>query len=280
MSMAVGAPVRRRAVAVAGRAGRGLCPSAVEELDDLVDRLRAAGCVAAEEEADELRRAARSRAELRALVDRRVDGEPLAWVTGSVQFCGAEVLVHGGVFVPRAQTEALAREASARLPDNGLAVDLCTGSGAVAVALARARPGATVLATEIDPVALACARANGVAVFAGDIAEPLPAGIEGRVDVVTAVVPYVPSSELVFLPRDSAEHEPRRALDGGPDGTVHARRALTAAATLLRPGGSLLFEVGGDQDEILRPVLRAEGFRTIETATDEDGALRALYCLR
>jgi len=242
-------------------------------------RLRAAGCIAAEEEAAELIRAAAGRqSRLETLLTRRCTGEPLAWLIGSVTFCGQPVLVDPGVFVPRWQSEPLALEAAARLPEHGLAVDLCTGSGAVAAVLARRRPLATVLATEIDPPAVACARSNGVQVFQGEMAAALPAAIKGAVDVVTAIVPYVPTSQLRFLPRDVTAYEPRRALDGGPGGTRWLRRAVLAAATLLRPGGSLLLELGGDEAERLRPLLLARGYQDSELHFDEDGDLRGLFC--
>ena len=243
--------------------------------------LRTAGCVAAEEEAVLLAEAARGdAARFEALVARRCTGEPLAWLTGTARFCGYSVLVHPGVYVPRVQSEALALEAAARLPTRGLAVDLCTGSGAVAVVLRRRRPQARVLATDNDARAAACAAANGVEVFLGDLAAPLPAGLDARADVVTAVVPYVPTAELRLLARDVQAYEPRRALDGGVRGTALLERAAAAAAALLRPGGRLLLELGAGQDALLGPALTALGFRDLQARRDEDGDLRALVCRR
>lgn len=249
------------------------------DISAVVARLREAGCVAAEEEAQELVDAATPGRSLDEMVARRCAGEPLAWVTGSISFCDVVVLVHPGVFVPRKQSEPLALEAVARLPDDGIAVDLCTGAGALALVMSRRKPGATVLGTEVDPVAVACAQANGVAVLAGDMAAPLPATLAGRVDVVTGVVPYVPTGAMGLLPRDSA-YEPVVALDGGVEGTMLLRRAVSAASGLLRAGGSLLLEVGADQDLRLAPVLDRHGFRDVEAVADEDGDLRALYCRR
>lgn len=245
-----------------------------------VAALRSAGCIAAEEEAAELAAAASDQHQLRELLKRRCTGEPLAWLLGRVDFCGERVIVTPGVYVPRWQTEKLAREAAARLPAEGVAVDLCTGSGAVAVVMRRLRPKARVLGTEVDPSAAACARANGVEVFEGDLDAGLPAGIRGLVDVVTAVVPYVPTSELAFLPRDVTTYEPVAALDGGRDGLRVLVPSVTAASRLLRPGGSLLLEVGGDQARQLAPVLRQHGFSTIRVSLDEEGDLRAVYCRR
>ncbi len=242
----------------------------------ITDILRVAGCVAAEEEATLLIGVAGGdRARLDELTRRRCTGEPLAWLIGSVRFCGETVLVHPGVYVPRWQSEPMATEAVARLPGRGFAVDLCTGAGAVAAVLARRRPDARVVATEIDALAASCARANGVEVFEGDLAAPLPDDLRGKVDVVTAVVPYVPTGELGLLPRDVVAHEPRRALDGGDDGTDLLVRAATEASGLLRPGGSLLLELGGDQADLLEATLVALGYDEIEQLDDDDGDLRA-----
>jgi release factor glutamine methyltransferase len=188
------------------------------------------------------------------------------------------VRVCPGVYVPRPQSEALALAALSRLPEHGLAVDLCTGSGAVAVVLQNRRPSARVWATEIDPGAAACARSNGVRVCQGDMAAGLPSGLFGRVDAVTAVVPYVPTGELPLLPRDVVAYEPRRALDGGHDGTRLLRRAARAAALLLRPGGSLLLELGGNEAELLRPLLAAQGYRDVELLLDAEGDPRGIVC--
>ena len=251
--------------------------SAEDDLDPTTVKLRAAGCVAAEEEAAELSAVAGAdRARLDELVERRCAGEPLAWLTGSVRFCGETVLVGHGVYVPRWQSEPLALEAAARLPERGLAVDLCTGAGAIAVVLARRRPLARVVASEIDPLAVACARANGVEVFEGDMAASLPAALVGRVDVVTAVVPYVPTGELRLLPRDVIAFEPRHALDGGEDGVRFLQSAVREAAALLRPSGSLLLELGGDEAELLGPALADHGYSDVELLLDKDRELRGL----
>ncbi len=243
--------------------------------------LRSAGCIAAEEEADELVAAAGGDEDrLASLVIRRCAGEPLAWLVGAVTFCGVTVLVRPGVYVPRWQSEPLALEAALRLPPDGLAADLCTGAGAIAVVLARRRPGARIVATEIDPTAVACARANGVEVYAGDMAAPLPGSVAGRAHVVTAVVPYVPTDQLRLLPRDVVSYEPRGALDGGEDGTRLLLRAVLESRPLLRPGGSLLLELGGDQPDLLGPALADAGYTDVEVLTDEDGDPRGLCCRR
>lgn len=247
----------------------------------LVTRLAAAGCVAAEEEADELLAAAGGDAErLEAMVGRRLAGEPLAWVTGRVAFCGLEVRVDPGVYVPRWQTEPLARRAASCLPEDGLAVDVGTGSGAVAMVMAAARPEARVVATDTDPRAVACAVANGVEALRGDLLAPWEPSIAGRVDVVTGVVPYVPTGELAMLPRDTLVFEPVLAYDGGPDGMAVLRRAVAEASAALRSGGTLLLELGGVQAELLAPDLSRRGFADLEVLRDGDGDVRGVVATR
>ena len=129
-----------------------------------------------------------------------------------MRFCDLRIHVDPGVFVPRPHTQAMAQRAVSLLPADGIAVDLCTGSGAVAAVLGSVHPKATVVATDIDPVAVACARRNGVHALVGDLDDPLPPSLRGLVDVMTAVVPYVPTDELPFLPRDVLANEPRGAL--------------------------------------------------------------------
>ncbi len=208
-----------------------------EERTRAIRELAEGGCVAPEAEADTLLTAAREGVgPIEELVRRRLRGEPLAWITGSVTFCGLRVRIDPRVFVPRPQTEAMARRAIELLPDEGIAVDLCTGSGAVAVVLAAARPRAIVVGTDVDPLAVECARRNGVPATEGDLDVPLPFTLRGRVDLMTAVVPYVPTEELHLLPRDVLAQEPRRALDGGSGGTRQLVRAAGARGQVAPPG--------------------------------------------
>jgi release factor glutamine methyltransferase len=240
----------------------------------LVARLRAAGCVAAEEEAHELLAAAPDRRVLEEWLSRREQGEPLAWITGRMEFCGRRLHATPGVYVPRIQTEELARRAGWLLPDHGRAADLCTGAGAIAAHLLAEVPTASVIGVDLDPEAVACAARNGVRALVGDV--DLPLGPEHSFDVVTAVPPYVPTGELRLLPADVQRYEPRVALDGGADGLDLARRVVAAAGRLLAPGGWLLVEVGGNQDEALAPDLAAAGFSDVESWWDDDGDLRGV----
>lgn len=243
----------------------------------VVRALAAAGSVAPAEEAEELLRATGAGVGiLDELVARRQRGEPLAWITGSIDFCGIRVRVDRGVYVPRAHTEALARRAASLLSVDGIAVDLCTGSGAVAAVMRSARPDATVLATDCDRVAIACARSNGVTAFLGDLDEPLPSSLEGRVDVMTAVVPYVPTEELHLLPRDVVAYEPRHALDGGPRGTAPLERVAELSVRWLRPGGRVLLELGGDQARALATAMSVVGLSKFRVYSDGDGHDRAI----
>jgi release factor glutamine methyltransferase len=243
----------------------------------LVARLEAGGFVAADEEADELLACAAGDGErLESLLARRFTGEPLAWITGSVTFCGVEVRVGHGVYVPRWQSEQLALRAAERLSERGTAVDLCTGTGAIAAVLRAHRPRARVVATEVDERAVACARGNGIEVFDGDLLDPLPRALEGQVDVIVGVVPYVPTPELGLLQRDTFTFETALSYDGGDDGTTHLRRVIAGAPRFLRPGGALLLELGAGQPERLQVDLIRHGFTDVSTLLDEDGDIRGI----
>jgi release factor glutamine methyltransferase len=239
--------------------------------------LAEAGCISPVEEADALLGASAGDPDvLASMLSRRIGGEPLPWITGSIVFCGLEVRVSPGVYVPRWQTEPLARLAASLLPADGIAVDLCTGAGAVAMVLAAASPDASVFASDVDPLAAACARANGVDAFEGMLDDPLPAMLEGTVDVLTAVPPYVPTGQLRFLPRDVQEHEPMAALDGGADGTEVLAEIVRRSPRWLHPDGRIVLELGGDQAEVLEAALRAAGFDTPEILRDAEDDPRGI----
>jgi release factor glutamine methyltransferase len=221
----------------------------------IVGRLRAAGCVFAEDEARLLIGAARTPDDLAAMADRRVAGEPLEHVLGWAEFCGLRIAVDPGVFVPRHRTELLVHEAAAlaRLAagPRPVIVDLCCGSGAVGAAVVAALDGAELHAVDIDPAAVRCARRNIAAangqLYQGDLYDPLPATLRRRVDILVANAPYVPTEAFGLLPPEARNHEPRWALDGGVDGLDVLRRVCAAAPLWLAPGGHLLFETGQRQ---------------------------------
>jgi release factor glutamine methyltransferase len=247
------------------------------DLAAITELLERGGFVAAGEEADELLACAAGDAErLAALVQRRLTGEPLAWITGGVVFCGVTIGVDPGVYVPRWQTEALALRAVEQLPPTGVAIDLCTGCGALARVLSVHRPGARVVASDLDERAVACAVANGVEAYRGDLFAPLPEALRGAADLVVGVVPYVPTGELSLLQRDTFTFESLVPYDGGEDGTTILGRVLVEAAAFLRPGGALLLELGGKQAETLDAGLRRLGYRDVTVLTDEDGDVRGI----
>jgi release factor glutamine methyltransferase len=246
-------------------------------LEEITALLSGAGFVAAEEEAEELvERAAGDVQLLDSLVQRRLTGEPLAWIIGKVVFCGLEIRVDPGVYVPRWQSELLARRAVERLPEGGTAIDVCTGAGAIARTLSANRRGARVVASDVDERAIACARANGVEAFAGDLFAPLPRAIAGHVDVVVGVVPYVPTPDLRLLQRDTLTFESTLSYDGGSDGTGILRRVLTDSRGFLRRGGAILLELGAEQPEALADDLDQLGYASVTVLHDEDGDVRGI----
>ncbi|MDQ0989133.1 putative protein N(5)-glutamine methyltransferase [Streptomyces sp. V3I7] len=217
----------------------------------VVAALRSAGCVFAEDEAELILATARTPDELAAMVDRRATGVPLELVLGWAEFHGLRVLVEPGVFVPRRRTEFLVDQALAHVPDARVVVDLCCGSGAVGAALATALGPVELHAADVDPAAVRCARRN-IAAFgghahAGDLFDALPDQLRGRVDILAANVPYVPTGEVGLLPTEARDHEPLTALDGGADGLDILRRVADAAPDWLAPGGCLLVETSERQ---------------------------------
>lgn len=240
----------------------------------IVAQLRAAGCVFAEAEAQLLTEAARSPAELADLVERRVGGLPLEQVVGWAAFCGLRITVTPGVFVPRRRSEFLVEQAANLVRvaqakrETVLIVDLCCGSGAlgaaaVAAVQANHRAAIELHAADIDPAAVRCARENLAAVngrvYEGDLFEPLPRTLRGRVDVLIANTPYVPTAALPLLPPEARLHEPPIALDGGGDGLDVQRQVAAEARQWLAPGGSLLVEASEEQAVEAERIFAASG---------------------
>ena len=242
-----------------------------------VARLRAGGCVFAEDEARLIRETAKDEAELDAMVSKRVAGLPLEHVLGWAEFCGLRIAIEPGVFVPRVRTEFLIAQAAALTPPRAVAVDLCCGSGAMGVALAAAVPLARLHAVDIDPVAARCAAANlatvpDATVYLGDLYEPLPRSLRGGVDVVIANVPYVPTGEVALLPAEARLHEARNALDGGADGLDVLRRVAAGAPDWLRPSGHLLIETSERQAPLATAAFAQYGLRTRVASSAELGS--------
>lgn len=249
-------------------------PGTDADLVAVVARLRAAGCVYAEDEAGLILADGR---DVEDLVARRVAGEPLEWVLGWAWFGtedgeGLRVTVRPGVFVPRGRTIELAVAAAEVLPEGGLAVDLCCGSGAVAAYLHLVRPTARLCAVDIDPVAVSCARDNlpFATVLEGDLFAPLPAHLRGQIDVVVANTPYVPSGMVALMPPEAKDHEPLHTLDGGPDGLALLRRIASDATHWLRPGGVVLIEISESQYDAAHHAFESAGLLT-SARIDPDG---------
>ena len=234
----------------------------------IVARLRAAGCVYAEAEAELLISAAATSADLADMVDRRVAGLPLEHVVGWAEFCGLRIAVSPGVFVPRRRSEFLVGQAVAVAARDRTSVvlDLCCGSGAVGVAVATALGGAELHASDIEPVAVACASANVAAVggtaYEGDLYDALPSALRGRVDLVVVNAPYVPTSEIGLMPAEARLHEPRVALDGGPDGVAIHRRVAAQSPGWLAPDGRLLIETSERQAPLTEAAMTSAGLTT------------------
>lgn len=265
----------------------------------IVTMLRAAGCVFAEDEARLLVSAAQTPADLAAMVDRRVGGLPLEHVLGWAEFCGLRIAVDPGVFVPRRRTEFLVQQATALalraagpadrpatlvrpavgppvqalVRPRAVVVDLCCGSGAMGAALVAALDHVELHAVDIDPAAVRCARRNVAAavgqVYEGDLYQPLPATLRGRVDVLIASPPYVPTEAIRLLPPEARIHEPRVALDGGADGLDVVRRVTAAAPLWLTPGGSLLVETSERQAPRTVEIITRNGLIPRVAGSDE-----------
>lgn len=248
----------------------------------LVERLRAAGCVFAEDEAALLTEAASRTGDLEQLVARRIAGEPLEVIVGWAGFRGRRIAVEAGVFVPRRRTEVLVDQALAHAGDAAVVVELCAGVAAVAAALAAERPDLEVWAAELDPVAVAVARRNldPDRVVQGDLYAALPESLRGRVGILIANAPYVPSAEIALMPPEARDHEQRAALDGGADGLDMQRRVIAGAREWLVPGGVLLVETSVRQAPATVALMTAAGFEARSVHDDDLDGTAAVGVLR
>lgn len=212
-----------------------------------------------------------------ALIHRRETREPLQYITGQAWFMGLPLQTAPGVLIPRFDTEALCQRALARVPSKGRVLDLCTGSGALAVAIAHARPGARMLAGDISPEALALTRRNaaacGAAVEArqGDLFAPFAGE---AFDAIVSNPPYIPAGELPTLQAE-VRREPALALDGGADGLDFYRRIAAEAPAFLSHGGWLLLEIGSSQAAAVTALLR-DDFEEIAVYQDLNGLDRVV----
>jgi release factor glutamine methyltransferase len=209
----------------------------------------------------------RARGEFRDLVRRRSEGAPVAYLVGRKEFYSLRFDVTPAVLIPRPETEFVVVEflAAVKEIEAPAAVDVGTGSGCIAVACARRKPGARFLAVDLSPEALMVAALNAerhgvsdrIEFLAGDLLGPAVG--RGPFDVVVSNPPYIPSAEVDRLDPGVKDHEPRAALDGGPDGLSAYRRLIKQAAPLLKPGGRLILEIGYDQEETVGAIIAASG---------------------
>ncbi len=248
-----------------------------------VERLRAAGCVFAEDEARLLLESAASADDLDSMLQRRVSGIPLEYILGWTEFCGLRIAVEPGVFVPRQRTALMVTEALALLrgrtqrPGSASTVvlDLCCGAGAVGAALATQSTSCEIYASDIDPVAVACARRNlpdRAHTYTGDLFSALPAALRGTVDVLVANAPYVPTAALRLMPPEARLHEPATALDGGEDGLHILLQVIADAPQWLAPGGHLFVEGGEEQAPKLADLMVRAGLLPRIAGSEELGA--------
>jgi release factor glutamine methyltransferase len=242
--------------------------------DEVVAQLRRAGCVYAEEEAAMLSAAAESDVQLRAMAQRRVDGEPLEYIVGYVDFLEVRVAVDTGTFVPRVRSEYLAALAASMTPRGATVLDMCCGVGAIGLVIASRVADIRLVASDLDAGACSCARTNlapfGGEVFAGDLYDPLPRSLSTGIDVIVANAPYVPTAEIQFMPREARLYESLSALDGGRDGLDLQRRIIAGAPTWLAPQGRLLIETGAHQAERTASLFRNAGLGDVNVHHDEE----------
>ena len=245
------------------------------ELSGVVERLRASGCVFAEDEAALIMQTARDAAQVTAMVDQRVAGLPLEHVLGWASFCGLRIAVDPGVFIPRRRTEFLVAEALRVTAPDAVVLDLGCGSGALGAAVAAERQ-VSLHAADIELAAVRCARRNLVrwhgSVYQGDLFSAVPDHLRGRIDVLLSNVPYVPTDEIRLLPPEARLYEPHVTLDGGPDGLATLRRVAAEAPAWLASGGHVFVEMSDHQAPLAAAVLREHGLTTCITSDDELGA--------
>ena len=228
----------------------------------------------AEDEADLLLGTAAPN-ELEQMVQQRERGVPLEQIVGWAEFSGLRIAVAPGVFVPRRRTELLLRQALKLAPAQPVIVELCCGSAALALALASKLPQVELYATDIDPAAVQCAGQNlaglpGLAgVLQGDLYEPLPHSLAGRVDLLLANAPYVPTGSIRLMPPEARLYEPRVALDGGSDGLDVLRRIVAGALRWLASNGRLLVETSRSQTSATVAAFERHGLASQIVTSDE-----------
>jgi release factor glutamine methyltransferase len=228
----------------------------------------------------------------RGLLERRAGREPLQYILGTQEFCGLEFHVNQAVLIPRPETELLVEYVAQRIPAERQAtiVDVCTGSGCIAVAIARLRPRARVIATDLSNPSLAVARQNAtrhevcerITWLEGDLLKPLAeTGLEGRIDVIVSNPPYITETDWATLQPEVRLFEPRGALVAGPQGTELHERLLREADRYLSPTGALIMEIGAGQARAMRRIVeQIPGYRFHRLVYDEAGLERVVIVER
>jgi release factor glutamine methyltransferase len=224
--------------------------------------------------------------EIGAMVRRRTQGEPLHYVTGYVDFRSLRLAIGPGAFIPRPGTVAVVDRAEAALPRGGLVADVCTGCGAIALAIASERPDATVYGSDVSGEALAWAEENRartgleVTLLLGDLFDPLPAELRGRFDVIVSNPPHVPLGEARLMPRDVVDHEPAEALFAGADGLLIINRLALEALGWLKPDGWFVCELGESHNDEVTRHLRSLGYTDVAIHPDESRRRRVIEARR
>jgi len=215
----------------------------------------------------------RDRRTFERLIERRAEGEPVPYIKGYTEFRGIELRVVPGVFVPRDSSEFLAEQAVRRLRrrKKPVHVDLATGGGTIALAVADEVPKAAVFGTDVSKDAIKLARRNAkdlelnARFVVADLFDGLPKRLRGRVDVITLHPPYVAKDEIATLPEEIRRWEPVHTLTDGSDGLRLIRRTIREAPAWLRSGGWLLMEVDPDRGREVMPIYRRGGFRDVRS---------------
>lgn len=252
-------------------------------LKAIAARLHASGSSFAVEEARLLIAEAEDNKELAAMIERRSGGEPLQQILGWAMFAGKRVMIAPGVFVPRRRTELLFLLAAKYTERGDVVLDMCCGAGPISMALATVKRNVELHCSDIDPVAIECAEKNlegtGAITYVGDMFEPLPVVLRGRINTLVANVPYVPAAAIEQMPPEARQYEARAALDGGEDGLDFQRRLIEEAPGWIKRDGCLIFETSESQAEASLELCRAAELKP-ELVTDEELEATAVVAWR
>jgi release factor glutamine methyltransferase len=226
---------------------------------------------------------------LRGMVKRRVAGEPLQYITGETEFCGLKLMVDKRVLIPRPETELLVEVVAGRLKGEdgerkevAKIVDVGTGSGCIAIALAKRLPGAEITAIDVSAEALEVARGNAalhqteknIRFLESDLLQNLPGSL--RADVIVSNPPYIADGELAKLPKEVRDFEPVRALAAGEDGLKVIRRLVMDARRILSPSGFMALEIGAGQRAAVEEFFGQQGYDAVEVVKDLQGHERVI----